>query len=343
MGGLGRLARGALMPAAGDDWVRGIENSRPHVVFVVGTARCGSTILGSTLGQLDGWFSAGEVSHLWDRGMDSDGQCACGSPVQECSIWGTVLADGARLESPLPLSDYRQSSVPFWGVAPSDAQRLQKQLRARKLSASDTTQYADLRWQVYQSVARVTGARVIVDTSKHVADASALAARADRDRHVTLLHMVRDPRAVGYSAKKRRNDRGSWSGVLGALRVALWWGKRNLAADRLASRWPVHRTRRLRYEDFAAAPDLTAEGLSEWVTGEGADVAFIDEGTLKTAANHQVSGGYVRSEVSNVEIRPDLAWRSELPTAERWVIAAAAWPLMRQYGYQLHRSTPRPG
>ena len=40
-----------------------------RVLYIAGSGRSGSTILDRTLGQVDGFFSAGELCNLWGRGL----------------------------------------------------------------------------------------------------------------------------------------------------------------------------------------------------------------------------------------------------------------------------------
>ena len=47
------------------------------VLFVGGFGRSGSTLLDNVLGQVDGFASCGEISYLWDRGLEQDRLCSC--------------------------------------------------------------------------------------------------------------------------------------------------------------------------------------------------------------------------------------------------------------------------
>src|SRR5207249_8771406 len=63
------------------------------VLYVAGSGRSGSTILDRILGQVDGFFSAGELCNLWGRGLLARRRCGCGTPVPDCPVWGAVLAE----------------------------------------------------------------------------------------------------------------------------------------------------------------------------------------------------------------------------------------------------------
>ena len=41
--------------------------SRRRVLYILGWGRSGSTVLGNILGEVDGFFCAGELHYLWER------------------------------------------------------------------------------------------------------------------------------------------------------------------------------------------------------------------------------------------------------------------------------------
>jgi hypothetical protein len=70
----------------------GNVRKRQKVLFIMGMTRSGSTVLDNVLGEVDGFFSAGEVRLIWKRGILESRSCGCGSPVLECPVWREVVA-----------------------------------------------------------------------------------------------------------------------------------------------------------------------------------------------------------------------------------------------------------
>ncbi|HDO25996.1 MAG TPA: sulfotransferase, partial [Nitrospirae bacterium] len=68
-----------------------MNENRIKVLYIAGMSRSGSTILGNILGEIDGFFNAGELIDIWDRGLASDGKCGCGMKISKCEVWRTVL------------------------------------------------------------------------------------------------------------------------------------------------------------------------------------------------------------------------------------------------------------
>lgn len=61
------------------------------VLFIAGRGRSGSTILDNILGQIDGFFSAGELRYLRNRSLIENRFCGCGNSFRKCKLWSEIL------------------------------------------------------------------------------------------------------------------------------------------------------------------------------------------------------------------------------------------------------------
>ena len=75
----------------GSDAVPAVGRDAPRLIYVMGTARSGTTILEILLGNNPGIANLGEVSHIFAHGFIRNDDCACGHPARECPVWGEVL------------------------------------------------------------------------------------------------------------------------------------------------------------------------------------------------------------------------------------------------------------
>ena len=66
------------------------------VLYVGGCQRSGSTLLDRMMSQVSGHVSAGEIVHLWSRGLRSDELCGCGERFSACPFWNEVGRVGVR-------------------------------------------------------------------------------------------------------------------------------------------------------------------------------------------------------------------------------------------------------
>jgi hypothetical protein len=175
--------------------------------------------------------------------------------------------------------------------------------------------------RVAAAIAAVTGARVIVDTSKSIERVEAV--RRSSLRGATV-HLLRDPRAVAYSSMRRPFDKAAPPfSVRAALKIAFHWVKHNARIERLE---PDHR---VRYEDFVATPDATRTTIATLV---GAPPSAA---TGATTENHAVSGNPGRRSPGPLVVALDDAWKRELPRRHRAAITFAIAPVIVRYGYRL--------
>ncbi len=275
------------------------------ILYVGGAPRSGSTILARALAEHPGVAAVGEVNEFWSDGFRHNRRCACGRRFRACPHWRRVVR---RAFDPHGRVDARRLAAWADGAG-----------RSMWLAAPVPSDVAAALAGLYRALREVTGARVLVDTSKSAGYARAL--QAVPELEVRAVHLVRDSRATVYSwSRKTIRPR------LGTLRACAQWNAYNLpwtfrmlGGDR--------EVRRIRYEDFAARPRRVTRDLLRWV-GAGSSAA-----TPRSAASHILSGNPVRSVPGRVHIVEDAAWKAGLPAGARRLATACTWPLLAQYGY----------
>src|SRR4051794_19319828 len=162
--------------------------SQTKVLSIVGPGRSGTTVLASILGETTGVVNVGELRWLWRRGLVERRPCGCGLPPAECPVWSEVLARVLPAE-PAGVA----------GVAAAQDALASRRHRLRAIRAADrrTAAWAPVvrvravAGRLIPAITEVTGARVVIDSSKRAQDAAVLAGLPGIDHYV--LHMVRDP------------------------------------------------------------------------------------------------------------------------------------------------------
>jgi hypothetical protein len=196
---------------------------------------------------------------------------------------------------------------------------------------------------VYDAAAAVSGAEVLVDSSKHSALAHCLRWASDLDLRV--VHVVRDARGVAYSWTKKvarpETDGTDEMTRYSPGRSALLWNAHNAAFGLLARRGvPV---RRIRYEQFLADPRTSLRQLAEFA-GIGvtdADLTFLGPGHADLSVGHSAAGNPMRFTVGRLPLRRDDAWVRALPQAQRRLVGAVCGPMLRAYGYPRNPQVPQ--
>jgi hypothetical protein len=196
---------------------------------------------------------------------------------------------------------------------------------------SDRGEYVRILESLYGALADVTGAHILVDSSKVPTRALLLASM--KGFRVSVVHLVRDPRAIVNAWKKRMHNPGTGEDMerYSTVRVIGFWWARNLASERLARTLPYYRSR---YEDLVAKPRLELARMFEALPAlRGAPVPVSEDGTVDLRPLHSVSGNPHRFEARRTELRPDVQWRSTLSTGSRLLVTALTYPLAMRYGY----------
>jgi hypothetical protein len=186
---------------------------------------------------------------------------------------------------------------------------------------------------VYRAMQEVTGAELIVDTSKPPSFGYVLQQLEGID--LRIVHVVRDPRGVAYSwgRTKALADGGERTEMLrlSPTQSALQWDLWNGAAGWL---WGgSNRYLRVRYEDLATDPRATLAKVMAFAGVSHLELPFMAADEVNTRAVHTVAGNADRMRSGPLTVRLDDAWRTELPTGSRRLVSALTAPLLARYGY----------
>jgi sulfotransferase family protein len=310
-----------------------------RVAYVGGWGRSGSTLLDRLLGQIEGFVSVGELRQLWKRGPTGNATCGCGRTFRECEFWervGKEAFGGWESADAEELLRLRQTVDRGWTMPLLVAKRTVPGLE------SDRARYGRALGVLYRAIAVVSGASVIVDSSKLPSYAMILRRVPGID--VRLVHLIRDSRGVAHSWQKRvLKDPGTgeqmrtyhpWSA---ALRYDFYNG-----ATSLLGRTGTP-SLRVRYEDLTADPESVLRGVIGHVAPEiRPDLAFLHAGGADLGVHHAIGGNPMRFRRGVTPITTDDGWRTGLPRADRWWVTIITAPLLAAYGYPL-RVTPDAG
>ena len=159
--------------------------------------------------------------------------------------------------------------------------------------------------RAYAATSVVTGARVLVDSSKDPLSALLLSREPGVRLHV--VHLVRDSRAVAWSWKRKRRrpeivTRDAYMPVHSALHTSIEWTLRNSLVH-LARRGAAGYTR-VTYESLVNDPAATLDLITRAVVG--VDATDLGSGRSDTnAVNHTVGGNPMRFETTELKMRLD--------------------------------------
>jgi hypothetical protein len=287
----------------------------PLVIYVTGWGRSGSTVLNRILA-LNGVVGLGEVRHLWRRGIGERQDCSCGRAWDACDVWSHVIADTAHTTG----TTAEDCAEEFDRAA----------FRAGKLASVP----GGLRWDeaakryvavlrgVYRSAAEASGATIVVDSSKDPTHAL-LARRTGLP--VSVVHLVRDPRAVVWSHRRRKAPPAGTVARTTPTRPAAYvagrWLVRNAFIDAR-----VRPDLRLRYEDLITDTDDAVRRIFS-------SIGRVVPDGLTGGSEHVIAGNPSRFERGDLLLKIDDEWTRAQPASQRRLTSTITSPLLGRYGY----------
>ena len=313
----------------------------PQIIYIAGYGRSGSTVLDLLLGHLSPVVSVGELFMFFRP--DELYRCSCGGRLQpphsdtspdetECPFWRQVRQTyeqkiSSTKRQPVggtPGLAFRRSiegfAAPlrsaFWG-------------KPRSLQKSYNLQQKIL----FEAIAEVSGKTIVVDSSKTALEVAWRPIMLQRATGypVKVIHLVRDGRAVMWSALRgcnRRLERGETDAALTwpRLRSALGWVQANLSAG--LHRWllPSGSIFYLSYEQLTRHPAKQLTRLGQFLQLDVSPLlAQLSHGHPIPPA-HSLSGNRLRH-VGLSELREDNAWRSHLSWFSQLLYWLLCWPV----------------
>ncbi|HSN18144.1 MAG TPA: sulfotransferase [Gammaproteobacteria bacterium] len=297
------------------------------VVYIAGDGRSGSTLLDRLIGIYPNVFSCGELGNLVQSTTSAEQFCACGAHARDCDFWTSVLTRWSASVPDFTEREYRSLQRRF--------ERLRRLFRPRfprELNVENPrfARYAEYTRSLFDAIADLSGAEVIVDSSKSPARALALSRVPGID--LRMLHLVRDVRGVTYSLHKVRSRKASAVrvGLRDNLRFVGTWALINYCCERVRARLrgPSLFTR---YEDYTADPDGILAALADLMGCHQAKYAASASRLMRQG--HQVAGNDARLRPVQT-ISTDEVWRRQFGFAMRKGLYLLALPLMLRYRYR---------
>lgn len=303
------------------------------ILYIGGSGRSGSTLLLRMLGQLDGFLSVGELWHVWQEGFIDNRLCSCGNKFNQCEFWTAVVDEAFGGFQNVNLDEIKaiDGSVKNNFNLPQLTFPFLRTLKFQKT----LDMYLCTLTMLYRAIQKVSGCRVIVDSSKGPRYAYALNQIPDIDLHI--VHLIRDSRAVAYSWQKvKRKPEVYWKTDYlerpDPISTALNWDIVNILFQVFKNRDVDYF--RVHYEDMIRQPDDWFSQIVEHLGEDGSGIRDILKGnSVHLRIDHTASGNPNRFQHGPIKLRPDMEWEQKMAKIQKFIVTALTFPLLQRYGY----------
>lgn len=293
------------------------------VIYILGTAHSGSTLLDLILGS---HFSVVSTGELWafPYWVKEDRFCSCGEPIRQCPFWARVLDKLSRLApwSPAdlhPLDELR---------SPSRTWRIGAALGlGGRLVQRGVKDFGEREWLLFTTIAKVAGAKYVVDSSKRLDRLLKLYHSGALD--LKIVHLVRDGHYVLDATRraairrvqrlaekpKRRYQNSIW--------IYSGWIVTMLGQLRFLSKLDMKSYYRLSYEELATNPYNAVKSLCDFLhIGFEPDVLHPASAKYVFKQKHHIIGGSrltrkIRTHPETPIVYHD-TWEKNLSRMDRW-------------------------
>lgn len=306
-----------------------MENQKVKVLFIGGTGRSGSTLLERILGEVEGFFSVGELGHIWNIKSKNKHLCGCGIPLERCDFWNKILS--RTLSSSQDISELvkLQNNVERIRYIP---QIIAPRIRSSQYN-KNFQKYTSILGRLYQEIQEESGNQVIVDATKDASYAYVLSQIPNIDLHI--IHLVRDSRAVAYSWQKKKVNTQIYTETeymprFSLLKTAFYWNGTNLLFDFIQDFASSYM--RIRYEDLVKDIEITLREITNLVKTNCSSNLNLSNSKISLGIHHAVGGN---PSLGNkiVEVKPDIDWMINMSKISKLQITALTSPLLLKYSY----------
>ncbi len=288
--------------------VEAASGDAPAILYLIGTARCGSTALAAVLAGHTEIRWRGELIHLVNS-VPGGSLCSCGRELVECDVWRR-----------LKIHDQLRAQMEYCHRYESHWSALTTMLFPKRIPIA----YEDAQIAMLKVLA--APGETLLDSSKYVGRGLALSTCSAINTH--FIYMVRDPRGVVFSFSKNVQTRRN------TISACMYYMAVNIVAE-IATRWTLRgRVVKLRYEDLLNDPETTIRKIGE-LTGMSMDAVVEHLHSDAALQADHVAGGNRWVLSGSSQLRHDRAWQDEMGFARRLLIHLLCFPLQLVNRYRL--------
>lgn len=311
------------------------------VIFIASDLRSGSTLLDQVLSNHRQIESVGELRNLQyyitrspKAGSNRNWCCRCGETVAHCSFWSDVDACfqrkwGAALkntDTAARVCHLNIVNIFLTILIASVPKGLKIRLNNLLYGRYFDRDIAENLYRVFGSVADVTQKTVFVDSSKRPEQLYALQNVGSEEYTIKIIHLLRDGRAVSFSALKRSEEAGIGSNF---FKTMVTWIVTNMMIRNLKVFFERKNVISVKYEDLCLDPDAVVKSICQQF-----EMPYQPEMTTSFGDIKHNIGGTPHQFTKRTNIVLDERWKKGLSVKQKALFFVFGRIVNRSFGYR---------
>jgi hypothetical protein len=310
------------------------------VVFIASDLRSGSTLLDQVLSNHRQIESVGELRNLQHyitrspkAGSNRNWRCRCGETVDNCPFWSDVDACFQRKWGVALKNTGTAARVCHLNIVnilltiliASVPKGLKIRLNNLLYGRYSDRDMAENLYRVFGAIADVTQKTVFVDSSKRPEQLYALQSVGSEEYTIKIIHLLRDGRAVSFSALKRSEEAGIGSNF---FKTMVTWIVTNMMIRNLKVFFERKNVISVKYEDLCLDPDAVVNSICRQF-----EMPYHSEMTTSFRDIKHNVGGTPHQFTKRTNIVLDERWKQGLSVKQKALFFVFGRIVNRSFGY----------
>ena len=303
------------------------------IIYLTGFWFSGATILGRSLKSSEEAIYVGEIRDFWTKGLKKNENCSCGERFESCSFWTMVTEE--YLNS-FPSDDIEKISKEL-----SEIEKTKNYFKLRKFIKNKDDNYVRQLLdtylkhteKLYESISKVSGKNIIVDSSR--LPGRLLALSLSTKIEIFPIYIIRDPRGV-INSLIRKDFRNFGEIRNSTFKHILTWNVKNLLSLDSVKKLNSHDTLYLLYKNFTRNPARIFEKIKKSLNCTLNYEEKNGKVSLYLEPGHVFTGNRSRHDTGKITITEDVKWKQELSWQRKVLISATSLPLLKYVVKKYH-------
>ncbi len=303
------------------------------VVYLTGFWFSGATILGRSLKSSEEVIYVGEIRDYWTKGLKKNEKCSCGERFENCSFWTKVTEEYINS---FPVDDIKKISKDL-----NELEKTKNYFKLRKFIKNKNDNnfrqlleiYLKHTEKLYESISKVSGKNIIVDSSR--LPSRLLALSLSTKIELFPIFMIRDPRGVINSLIKK--DFRNYGEIRNStFKHILTWNAKNLLSLDSVNKLNSNNTLYLWYKNFTRNPAQVLEKIKKILN---CTLNYVEESgkvSINLEPGHVFTGNRSRHDTGKITITEDTKWKQELSWPRKVLVSVTSLPLLKYIVKKYH-------